>query len=213
MITFLPTPQKSHYTFSLRDVTRVIQGIVMVPAKKLTDPEKLIRLWAHETYRVFGDRLIDQIDRDCLMKMLNESCRTHLRIELCKAMEKRLPIGSTNVTDDVMRDLMFGNYMEPDADPKIYDEVENSMKLSKIMNYYLKEYNSNSNSPMDLVLFQFAIEHISRFVQFLKLGSNYIYLMDNFLNVQTEYLEFYKCLVVMYYSLDLVDRVVVVRSN
>lgn len=53
---FLPTPEKSHYTFSLRDVTRVVQGIVLVPAKKLLNPEKLARLWAHETYRVFYDR-------------------------------------------------------------------------------------------------------------------------------------------------------------
>lgn len=53
---FLPTPAKSHYTFSLRDVTRVFQGIVLVPPKRLTEPEKLGRLWMHETYRVFYDR-------------------------------------------------------------------------------------------------------------------------------------------------------------
>lgn len=57
---------------------------------------------------------------------------------------------------------MFGDYMEPDLDPKIYDEVEDLDKLEKIMNYYLNEYNENSNAPMDLVLFRFAIEHISR---------------------------------------------------
>lgn len=54
--TFLPTPAKSHYSFSLRDITRVFQGIVMVPPKRMPDPEKLGRLWAHETYRVFYDR-------------------------------------------------------------------------------------------------------------------------------------------------------------
>lgn len=53
---FLPTPEKSHYTFSLRDVTRVVQGLVLVPPKKMDEPEKLVRLWAHETYRVFYDR-------------------------------------------------------------------------------------------------------------------------------------------------------------
>lgn len=53
---FLPTPAKSHYTFSLRDVTRVFQGIVLVPPKRLIEPEKLGRLWMHETYRVFYDR-------------------------------------------------------------------------------------------------------------------------------------------------------------
>lgn len=55
----LPTPAKSHYQFSLRDITRVVQGIVLVPAKRLEDPEKLARLWAHETYRVFYDRLLN----------------------------------------------------------------------------------------------------------------------------------------------------------
>lgn len=56
MRVFLPTPAKSHYTFSLRDITRVFQGIVMVPAKRLLDPEKLGRLWTHEICRVFYDR-------------------------------------------------------------------------------------------------------------------------------------------------------------
>lgn len=58
ILVFLPTPTKSHYTFSLRDVTRVFQGIVLMPPKRLTEPEKLARLWAHETYRVFYDRLV-----------------------------------------------------------------------------------------------------------------------------------------------------------
>ncbi|KAI9588143.1 hypothetical protein GQX74_003989 [Glossina fuscipes] len=56
MSVFLPTPAKSHYTFSLRDITRVFQGIVMVPPKRLNDPEKLGRLWAHEIYRVLKSR-------------------------------------------------------------------------------------------------------------------------------------------------------------
>lgn len=54
--TFRPVPQKPHYLFSIRDVASVIQGILMVPPKKLTTPEKLTRLWAHENYRVFSDK-------------------------------------------------------------------------------------------------------------------------------------------------------------
>lgn len=61
MRSFLPTPAKSHYTFSLRDITRVFQGVVLVPAKRLQDPEKLGRLWAHETYRVFYDRYVSNL--------------------------------------------------------------------------------------------------------------------------------------------------------
>lgn len=57
----LPTPAKSHYSFSLRDITRVFQGIAMVPPKHLQDPEKVGRLWAHEICRVFYDRFVPNL--------------------------------------------------------------------------------------------------------------------------------------------------------
>lgn len=63
MEVFLPIPVKSHYTFNLRDFARVIQGIMLVPASRVTEPEKMMRLWVHETFRVFYDRLVDQGDR------------------------------------------------------------------------------------------------------------------------------------------------------
>lgn len=134
----------------------------MVPPKKLTDVEKLVRLWAHETYRVFYDRLIDQNGRNQLLNIVQAACRTNLRMELSKALEKRIPPGE-KICDETMRELIFGNYMEPDADPRVYDEVEDLRKLEKTMKYYLNEYNAVSNAPMDLVLFRFAIEHISRY--------------------------------------------------
>lgn len=63
MVTFLPTPAKSHYTFNLRDFARVIKGLLLVPASRVPEPEKIMRLWVHETFRVFYDRLVEQSDR------------------------------------------------------------------------------------------------------------------------------------------------------
>lgn len=62
-LKFLPTPAKSHYTFSLRDFSRVINGLLLTPPAQMDDPDKFIRLWIHECYRVFHDRLIDDGDR------------------------------------------------------------------------------------------------------------------------------------------------------
>lgn len=114
------------------------------------------------------NRLIDQRDRDNLLEMTKLACHTNLRIDLAKAMQSRMS-PDQKLNDQVMRDLLFGNYMEPDADPRIYDEVDNWRKLERVMNLYMTEYNALSNAPMDLVLFRFAIEHISRVSRILQM--------------------------------------------
>eukprot|EP00499_Haloplacidia_sp_CaronLabIsolate_P004603 CAMPEP_0196785134 /NCGR_PEP_ID=MMETSP1104-20130614/18700_1 /TAXON_ID=33652 /ORGANISM="Cafeteria sp., Strain Caron Lab Isolate" /LENGTH=78 /DNA_ID=CAMNT_0042155431 /DNA_START=9 /DNA_END=241 /DNA_ORIENTATION=+ len=52
--------------------------------------------------------------------------------------------------------------MVPGADPKLYDEVEDQAKLVPTIEEYLADYNAESKSPMPLVLFMDAIEHVSR---------------------------------------------------
>jgi dynein heavy chain len=63
VLQFLPTPSKSHYTFNLRDFSRVIRGVLLVPSSRVNECEKLVRLWIHESYRVFCDRLVNEEDR------------------------------------------------------------------------------------------------------------------------------------------------------
>jgi dynein heavy chain len=63
VLLFLPTPSKPHYTFNLRDFSRVIRGVLLVPNSRLNEPRKLLRLWIHESFRVFCDRLVNEEDR------------------------------------------------------------------------------------------------------------------------------------------------------
>ena len=59
----LPTPAKSHYTYNLRDVSKVFQGISVATHKSIRNDGEFVRLWAHECLRVFSDRLINTSDQ------------------------------------------------------------------------------------------------------------------------------------------------------
>uniref|UniRef100_A0A8C0MAC7 Dynein axonemal heavy chain 3 n=1 Tax=Canis lupus familiaris TaxID=9615 RepID=A0A8C0MAC7_CANLF len=162
---FLPTPSKSHYVFNLRDFSRVIQGVLLCPHTHLQDVEKFIRLWIHEVYRVFYDRLIDHEDRQVFFNMVKETTSSCFK----QTMEK--------VIDDNIRSLFFGDFFKPESDPKIYDEITDLKQLTVVMEYYLEEFNNISKAPMSLVMFRFAIEHISRICRVLKQDKGHLLLV------------------------------------
>jgi hypothetical protein len=78
----LPTPTRSHYTFNLRDLSRIFQGM-QTAGSTLKDTESVVRLWVHETLRVCADRLIDDHDREWFAGTLKTATEDHFRIKWC----------------------------------------------------------------------------------------------------------------------------------
>ncbi|XP_032957944.1 dynein axonemal heavy chain 3 isoform X1 [Rhinolophus ferrumequinum] len=172
---FLPTPSKSHYVFNLRDFARVIQGVLLCPHTHLQDFEKLIRLWIHEIYRVFCDRLIDDEDRQVFFNMMKETTSNCFKQTVEKVLVHLSPSGK--IVEDNIRSLFFGDYFKPESDPKIYDEITDLKQLTVVMEYYLEEFNNISKAPMSLVMFRFAIEHMSRICRVLKQNKGHLLLV------------------------------------
>ena len=56
----------------------VWQGILMANPGRLTRRDALARLWAHESLRVFHDRLISAEDKALLREMLAAAAAAHL---------------------------------------------------------------------------------------------------------------------------------------
>ncbi|XP_053190892.1 dynein axonemal heavy chain 3 [Scomber japonicus] len=173
--SFLPTPSKSHYIFNLRDFARVIRGVLLAPHTHMQDGDKLIRLWIHEVYRVFCDRLIDNEDKETFFSIVKERTSFFFKQNIEKLLSHLSPDGK--VADETVRNLFFGDYAKPDSDTKAYDEITDLHALQEVMEFYLDEYNSCSKAPMSLVMFKFAIEHISRICRVLKQDNGHLLLV------------------------------------
>lgn len=70
----LPTPTKSHYVFNLRDLSKCIQGILQADPSNYNAPVQILRLFYHESMRVFHDRLINMDDKNYFKTLMKEIC-------------------------------------------------------------------------------------------------------------------------------------------
>jgi hypothetical protein len=61
-----------------------------------------------------------------------------------------------------LRGLVYADFMTPGADPRVYAEVRDPAAMQRVVTDYMADFNATSKKPMNLVLFQFALEHVAR---------------------------------------------------
>ncbi|OCT85694.1 dynein heavy chain 1, axonemal [Xenopus laevis] len=149
----LPTPAKSHYTFNLRDLSKVFQGMLMADASKMEDKYQLLKLWYHESCRVFQDRLVNGEDRSWFDELLKGRME-----EFGASFQEVVP----------QQPVMFGDFMSPGSDAKAYKLIEDREKLHRVIEEYMEDYNQINTAKMKLVLFLDAIQHICRISRVLR---------------------------------------------
>ena len=154
--TMLPTPSKPHYTFNLRDLGKVFQGLLQIDGKRVGTASDFSRMWVHEERRVFCDRLVNNADRGAFNDFVSG------------ALEEECGLKWADVIGD-RPSVIFGDYMVPGADPKLYVEVADPTRtVQPIVEEYLNDYNAESKQPMRLVLFMDALEHVSRISRIIR---------------------------------------------
>jgi dynein heavy chain len=153
----LPTPAKSHYTFNLRDLSKVVQGILQARPQTISSKNDLARLFCHESSRVFHDRLIDDTDRKYFNQLLSELCEKNFGIQIPKENFQTNPI-------------MFCDFLKRGVpvEERIYQEITDMKFMNNLLEEYLEEYNVTMNKEMRLIFFMDAKQHITRISRIIR---------------------------------------------
>lgn len=112
-LALLPTPAKSHYTYNMRDISKVFQGMCMADTSAV-DKKVVIRLWCHECLRVFHDRLADDEDRQWFLDYL----RVRLEDEISVKTDYIFGVTGSPEVSAALKKLAFGDILDSTAIPK-----------------------------------------------------------------------------------------------
>lgn len=122
----LVTPTKFHYTFTIRELSRVFQGICQVAlapqyeviknCSGLKDPRMkpelfLVGLWRHECERVFSDKLISLADKKVFTGHLNRVTQRVFEQKI-QGMQPKKSV------QDLMKERMKGSALMSKLKPK-----------------------------------------------------------------------------------------------
>lgn len=152
----LPTPAKSHYTFNLRDLFKVYQGIISVPLEYVTKKEMLLRLWIHENERVYADRLVDEEDKMKFIQIVRRMLLKHFKEEEI----------SNIVTTEV---LLFGDFVGAEnSTHRNYVEITDMQLIKKSVIAFMEDYNIVNTPNLRLVLFDYALDHLTKICRIVR---------------------------------------------
>uniref|UniRef100_A0A8D1DBX7 Dynein axonemal heavy chain 9 n=1 Tax=Sus scrofa TaxID=9823 RepID=A0A8D1DBX7_PIG len=151
---FLPTAVKFHYIFNLRDLASIFQGILFSSVECVKSTQDLVKLYLHESNRVYRDKMVEEKDLDLFDK---------IQAEVVKKIFDDL--GET--VEQQTRSLnMYCHFAHGIGEPK-YMPVQSWERLTQTLVEALENHNEVS-TVMDLVLFEDAMRHVCHISRILE---------------------------------------------
>lgn len=161
-LDLLPTPEKSHYIFNLRDLSKCVQGILQADSGIIIEQKQMLRLFYHECLRVYHDRLINNEDRTYFYRLLSEACMRYFKDDV-------FTLPDTEVVENLPT-MFFGDFIEFSApkEKRFYEEMTDVSRIKHVLLEYLEDYCTTYGKNLSLIFFMDAVEHICRLCRILR---------------------------------------------
>lgn len=173
-----PIPAKVQYLFNIRDIYRVISGCSLIQKESIDTKIIFIRLWVHETLRVFGDRILDDDDKEILYQSIKEAVKKYFKDSFESAFDHLPKFEDNKITKNSLRYLLFGNFIELEkTSPKYkkYEEISSLEILKDTIVSYMKDYNNTNIEKIDIVITQQILINLVQICRILAMpGGNAI---------------------------------------
>ncbi|CUE71257.1 dynein heavy chain, putative [Bodo saltans] len=147
----LPTPERAHYVFNMRDIGRVVQGVTQSSPSEYLVRNDMLRLWVHECFRVFCDRLISSSDRSRFRSIIGDVFVNRFHAAMPMDWDDSLYSDFTSL-----------------AEVPVYRPIELGKGLEDVLAQKLREYAVQHNKDLDLVMFDDAVRHLCRLCRVLR---------------------------------------------
>ena len=163
----LPTPDKFHYIFNLRDLSRIWQGILKGVSDTCNDTGKFLNIWRHECSRVIADRFTNINDSIWFQKKLEEKTQESLGDSVFGQMSPE------PYFVDFLRDAEEPTGEEDGEEdleaPKIYECIESLEQLEDRLKLFQDQYNETQKTgKMGLVFFKDAMCYLVRISRIIR---------------------------------------------
>ena len=170
ILNMLPTPSKSHYIFNLRDLSKLVIGLMQASPTVIFSKEGLVNLFTHECIRVFNDRLITQTDNELFYYHLSETINDYFKIQIRNPYKINENTKRTSVfqkeSDQYQQKsednhlLLYGDFLKNEE--RVYQPLTDWKQLISILSDYQLRSNMTGQLSKRIVFFKEAAEHICR---------------------------------------------------
>ncbi|KAM6166251.1 LOW QUALITY PROTEIN: dynein axonemal heavy chain 14 [Erethizon dorsatum] len=163
----LPTPTKCHYMFNLRDMFKLLLGLLQADKAVINSKETAALLFVHEASRVFHDRLMVSSEQSLFYQVLSKELENYSEIQWTQQ----------NLMNDTTVFVVFLDINKA-IRKKICQNTNDYNKLAAVLREFQMKLGSKSLEIFhSMVFFKEALNHITRATRVLRQSRGHMLLI------------------------------------